>query len=701
MKFNAFWITNRLFENLEPTDVMKIPNKLNVNVNNAVENHHVHFIKAFSASKGEKYTMRISADDYYKLYINGEFVCQGPAPGYVDRYNYNEIDISKHINDGENIIAAHVYYQGLINRVWNSGDNRMGLIADVFCDSEFMFGTDETWLCETAHEYSGSTTPYYTQFREDIVFSRKNKEWKTNAKSGEYVAARIDKHNDRKFAECPVPTVDTYMIKPKSVEMMPPVDGCQKRYLIDFGEETAGVLSMTARDKSDEKSKGSGLVCVKYGEELNADKSVRYIMRCNCMYYDICTLSGGEDLFEFYDYKAFRYVQIDCSSDTIEIENICAYARHHKFDERLTLTTDVPNLKGIWDICKNGVKWCVQEGYIDCPSREKGQYLGDFTVSGLAHLYLTGDAEMYKKTLFDFAHSMNYCDGMLAVAPGSYKQEIADFSLQYPIQVMNYYRCTKDAELLKKLLPTVQSIIGYFEKHENDTGLIENVTDKWNIVDWPMNLRDGYSIDMDGNPDKIPVHNVINAYYIGAVQILEEIQEILGLMVQNKSDKLKRAFLKVFYDKKQKCFFDDAEHTHSALHSNVLPLYFGFAPPQAFENIKNIIMKKGFACGVQFSYFVLKALGKIGAYKEEFELLTNESEHSWVNMLREGATACFEAWGKDQKWNTSLCHAWASAPIIALAEDILKVDFDDERPSVYTKSFTIDNKQYKAELKLK
>lgn len=73
--------------------------------------------------------------------------------------------------------------------------------------------------------------------------------------------------------------------------------------------------------------------------------------------------------------------------------------------------TDVPNLKGIWDICKNGVKWCVQEGYIDCPSREKGQYLGDFTVSGLAHLYLTGDAEMYKKTLFDFAHSMNYCDG--------------------------------------------------------------------------------------------------------------------------------------------------------------------------------------------------------------------------------------------------------------------------------------------------
>lgn len=70
------------------------------------------------------------------------------------------------------------------------------------------------------------------------------------------------------------------------------------------------------------------------------------------------------------------------------------------------------------------------------------------------------------------------------------------------------------------------------------------------------------------------------------------------------------------------------------------------------------------------TYFVLKALGKIGAYEEELSLLINDSEHSWVNMLREGATTCFEAWGKEQKWNTSLCHPWACAPIIILFEDL-------------------------------
>ena len=40
-------------------------------------------------------------------------------------------------------------------------------------------------------------------------------------------------------------------------------------------------------------------------------------------------------------------------------------------------------------------------------------------------------------------------------------------------------------------------------------------------------------------------------------------------------------------------------------------------------------------------------------------------------MLHEGATACFEAWGKAQKWNTSLCHPWAASPIPVLVEDLL------------------------------
>ena len=64
------------------------------------------------------------------------------------------------------------------------------------------------------------------------------------------------------------------------------------------------------------------------------------------------------------------------------------------------------------------------------------------------------------------------------------------------------------------------------------------------------------------------------------------------------------------------------------------------------RQIIDFIEKKGFACGVMHSYFVLKVLGAYGRCQKMYELLVNEGEHGWVQMLREGATACFEAWGK-------------------------------------------------------
>ena len=67
------------------------------------------------------------------------------------------------------------------------------------------------------------------------------------------------------------------------------------------------------------------------------------------------------------------------------------------------------------------------------------------------------------------------------------------------------------------------------------------------------------------------------------------------------------------------------------------------------------------------AYFALAALKKHERIDDCRELVADEG--CWLNMLREGATTTFEAWGKDQKWNTSLCHPWAVAPAIILAED--------------------------------
>ena len=43
----------------------------------------------------ENLTLRLTADDHYKLYVESGFVAEGPAPGYPDHYYYNEIPLGK------------------------------------------------------------------------------------------------------------------------------------------------------------------------------------------------------------------------------------------------------------------------------------------------------------------------------------------------------------------------------------------------------------------------------------------------------------------------------------------------------------------------------------------------------------------------------------------------------------------------------
>lgn len=193
---------------------------------------------------------------------------------------------------------------------------------------------------------------------------------------------------------------------------------------------------------------------------------------------------------------------------------------------------------------------------------------------------------------------------------------------------------------------------------------------EWNLVDWPENLRDGYDFTLSRPIVADGCHNVVNALYIGAMKTLTEIEDILKLPHTVTWENYLSAFYNVFYNQQTKLFVDSEGSTHSAVHSNVYPLYFGLVAKEQEENIVDFLEKKGLCCGVFLSYFFLKGIAKAGKYDVVYKLLVNETEHGWINMLREGATTCYEAWGREQKWNTSLCHPWASAPIPVMIEDI-------------------------------
>lgn len=458
------------------------------------------------------------------------------------------------------------------------------------------------------------------------------------------------------------PSVDVYEIEPVAIEQ-----NGNNHYFIDFGSEIAGCFTMRASGEAGQ------IIKLMYGEELeeDCDRKVRYKMRCNCSYCDIWILSGMEDVLEQYDYKAFRYVEISGSTAAIDPGSFRAVVRHYPMDEKSSrFVSSDKMLNDIWKICSNGVRYGSQEAFLDCPSREKGQYLGDATITAHSHLYLSGDLRLFKKSIRDFALSAIICPGLMAVAPGSFMQEIADYSLQWPLQLLNYYWQSGDMQFLKEMYSVVKGILAYFSKNKRQDGLLENVREKRNLVDWPENMRDDYDFDLSEVIGE-GCHNVINAFYCGAVKTVNEICAILGTEPAEDYEGLIKAFSAAFYREKVKLFADSAVSDHTSLHANIIPLFYGFAPAEAYESIAGLIRNKGLNCGVYNSYFLLKGLAGIGEYQLVFDLLTSREEHSWGNMLKEGASSCFEAWGKEQKWNTSLCHPWASAPIPVIIEDLI------------------------------
>lgn len=669
-RWSAQWIMEESFFGLKPIDLYRkqLEPDQSPKHRDDLKNRHMLARKTFVLDgEAADAVLDITADDSYKLYINGHFVGQGPAQGNYFHYFYNRFDVTPYLKPGRNVIAVHVYYQGLVCRAFNSGDYRQGLIAELTVDGQLIANTDSTWKVERANEYTdGGIIGYLTQYLENIDNRLKRKGWReTEYDDSDWMQATEHIADDHRLFLQPTPPLSVYEVKP--VKVVPLAD--HSGYWIDFGEERTGQFRMKANGRSGQT------VEIRCGEELEEDGRVRFKMRCNCPYKETWTLSGdADDELDFFDYKAFRYVEVlpepgvQLDTDSFEV-----VVRHYPLDEQANrFHSSDPMLNAIWSICKNGVKYGSQENYVDCPSREKGQYLGDNTIITHAHAYVSGDLRLFRKSLVDFVlSSSRTCPGLMAVSPGHFMQEFADYSLQWPIQLLEYYRQSGDETFVRDMLPAAERMLDYFRQFRREDGLLTDVKDKPNLVDWPFNMRDNYDFKVD-KPIDDGSHNVVNAFYYGALLAVRDIRGMLGLQDEHSVEmsRFKSAYRRSFLDRQTKLFTDSETSKHASLHANALPLLFGLTEDDDKRAVIDLIRTKRLSCGVYIAYFVLKALASAGEHELVYELISSDDLHSWSTMVKEGATTCFEVWAKDLKPNTSLCHPWASAPIPLFIEEI-------------------------------
>lgn len=606
-------------------------------------------------------SVNITADDYYKLYINGNYAGQGPASAWHDRYYYNNIEVTHWMEPGVNTIAVLTYYHGLICNSCVSGDLRHMLCFEMNVDGRAVLVSDESWRCGYHTGYSACGRIGY-----DVAFAEC---YDTRARE---IGFEMPDFDDSYMGHAVFPKYRQWRLFPQRTgqlslyDMEPEVLEPRPYGLyVALPTEAVGSLTFTARGNPGD------VVVIRCGEELNADGSVRFDMRCNCRYEERMILSGGEDQMQNYDYKAFRYAELHFPPH-VTVTDVVMQVRHYPFPRRYTYKTQNEKLRAVLDLCINTIHYGTQEHITDCPTREKGLYLGDLVISGKSQAILTGDTTFLKHSLETFLPTQIVCTSMITTAACGKMQEIADYALELPALLAWVWSVDHDTKWLHKMYYMIDGILNYFTKLQNADGLLEDVCEKWNLVDWPSNLRDGYDFPLTNPLQKgLGPHNVINALWYGFKLAAKEVCEILDKKRGDFGvDKAKEDFVKAFYNEELGLFTDTPTSTHASVQSNIFPLLFGMVDdPEKKERIIQFIRhKKLTSMGVYMAYFALAALKQEGRMDLCEELATDEG--AWLNMIREGATVTFEVWSKDQKWNTSLFHPWATAPLIIFADHV-------------------------------
>ncbi|MHC4883819.1 MAG: family 78 glycoside hydrolase catalytic domain, partial [Planctomycetota bacterium] len=684
--WQAKWLRDPVFDGVPYRELIH-PNR---NEENNGEIRNVHTLLRRELELDEKpireARLYITADDCYKLYINGRFIGTGPAPAYPAEFPYNAWDVTAQLQiGGANCIGVHAFYHGMHSLTFPSGDNLQGVILQLEVD--FEDGTsrnvcsDSEWRCHRTDAYeSRHVLGYQTSFSEFIDLRKLPVGWsETGFDDGGWCTPLVDD----------VPTVYNLVPQqtpPVSVFKRLPQRIVQKgegHYFIDFGIELSGETAfLVSGEKGHE-------VEIRHGEELDGPETVRHDMRCNCLYQEVCALSGRDDeLLEFYDYKGFRYVEVLNWPEELQENRVWANERHYPFPANSSsFTSSNPLLNDIWTLCTNGARVGTLDTYLDCPTREKGGFMGDGFVTGISHLIASGDPRILRKFLRDVASTRVYCPGLLSTAPNYVNGELAEYSLLWPVLLEYYYNWTADLEFVHEMIPVLKGLLEYYATYENADGLLQDVfsqaTKRYSIlVDWPKNLRDDYDDPylmgdrtVEDDPEGV-VNTMVQGFYICALKASSRLAEITGSteVKEQASDRVPRvsaAVLAQLRNPDTGLFIDRNDSDHSALHANVTPLMAGMLDGDELKAAVELIRQKRLSCGVYFSFFVLKALYDADEPELAYDLMTSRDLHSWNSMLEAGATTCMEAWAPDLKWNTSWCHPWSSSPIHMIAHEMM------------------------------
>ncbi|WP_147676471.1 alpha-L-rhamnosidase-related protein [Algibacter pacificus] len=459
------------------------------------ENTWVAFRKSFDLNEAPKEALaKIAVDTKYWLWLNGNMVLfeGGLARGAAPNTNYyDEVDLKPYLKEGKNTIAILVWYWGRTRKVHDdSGKGGLLFHADL---GEEVLVSNADWKLKLHPAYdpkSGgggksanrvnaynvkfdarkamgdwSNTAWYSNSFDDSNWDKPTEKGMANSKPwGNLVKRAIPQWNDRGLAN-----YESLTLASNTIELPyknTTVSSVVIRAKLPFNQQITPYLKVN--------SDAGKTIIADMDNPFNMLKGT-YITK------------DGVQAFESYSWINGHFVEytIPAGVEVLELK----YRWTGVGEMTGTFETSDPYFTRLWWMARNTLYVCARDGYMDCPDRERGLWVGDVAdQTGAVFYTLDEPGRLLLKKGIDNTIAYRSGDTIQGLAPGfgAYRgksSELTGQSLQYIDQgIWQYYYNTGDKATLENAYPAVLNYLKLWSMQPN--GLPKHRKGYANWVDW-------------------------------------------------------------------------------------------------------------------------------------------------------------------------------------------------------------------------
>lgn len=669
-----------------------------------------HFRKTlYLESIPKNYIIHISADNKYKLFVNGFLVSIGPAGCDLNNWNFDTVDLKPYLKTGKNVIASVVwnYAEWMPTSLISSG--KTGFIIQGNDSIEQQINTGKEWKCIRNKAYSfnidGVIVGYYAAGpSERVNFNLYPNGWESidfDDSSWEY--AKLEEHAaikgtrnypGRPLVPSPIPSmelkkerfkkirkseginVNSIFLEGKKSIVIPPHSSIE--LLLDNIELTTGYFSLIYSGGYNANLKISYAESLYYPIKtpitLDFEKGNRNTID-NKKFYgfeDKLIADGGKNrCYTSLWWRTWRYVklQIETSDEALSLHDVYGTFTAYPFHKLSTFSANGKNdLEKMLEIGWRTARLCAHDTYMDCPYYEQLQYFGDTKIQTMITMYNTADTCMVKQAIEHGKRSLTSEGLTMSRFPSNSTQYIPPYSLDWIGMVYNYWMYRGDDQYVKSLIPTIRIIISWYEQWLKKDYSLKNIP-YWFFIDWAVGFEEGEAPkEKDGNS---ALQDLVFMLTLEKASIIEKHlgSNTLASQYNQIIYNMRQGFKSKYWDEQKGLFADTKDKRSFSQHTNTLAILADIViGNKAKEIFKQTISDNSIIqASLYFRHYINMAMDKVGLG----DLLLSSLD-IWKKQMSLGLTT----WAETSEPSRSDCHAWGASLNIDFFSILLGIKSD-------------------------